>query len=360
MKAALLAALLLFPAAARATPQIYGFTFPSWWKDAYDRPGARTSLANLAKTGAKWVALIPVEYMKTKESTTFDMTDQTASDDSLRRTIRAAKALGLSVVLKPHVNCADGTPTAVIRPRDEREWFASYRTFVLRYAALAQEERVELLVVGTELFSMASGPARGREWEELIRDVRAVYSGKLTYAANWYDFMLVPFWRSLDYVGIDGYFPTAGGRNPKLLALSLKAYLPIVRAVVAASGKPLLFTEVGISSQKGANRKPWSYGDFGPVDAEVQKAYFEAFLDVFARERSFAGFLQWCWDLDPNAGGPNDKSMTVQGKPALTVLEKYFAGLNASETAALDPRATESARAAKRSLAVLDAGLPAD
>lgn len=357
-KAALLAVLLLLPAAARATPSIYGFTFPSWWKDSYDRPAAKASLADLAKTGAKWVALIPVEYMKRKDSTTFDATDQTASDESLRQTIRDAEALGLSVVLKPHVNCADGTPTAVIRPSDERAWFAGYRAFLLHYAAIARDEHVQLFVVGTELFSMAAGPGRAREWEGLIGDVRAVYPGKLTYAANWYDFMLIPFWRSLDYVGIDGYFPVVGGRRPKVLAMSLRAYLPVIRAVVRASGKPLLFTEVGISSQRGANRKPWSYRDFGPVDAEVQKAYFEAFLDVFSRERSFAGFLQWCWDLNPDAGGPADKSMTVQGKPALDVLERYFASLDAP--AALDPRAAEASRAARKSLAVAEAGLPAD
>ncbi|HXT01604.1 MAG TPA: hypothetical protein VN915_13090 [Elusimicrobiota bacterium] len=356
-KAAILAALLLLPAAARATPAIYGFTFPSWWKDSYDQPAAKTSLANLAKTGAKWVALIPVQYMKRKDSTTFDVTDQTASDESLRRTIRDAKALGLSVVLKPHVNCADGTPTAVIRPRDERAWFASYREFLLHYATIAREERVELFVVGTELFSMAAGPVHEREWQELIGGVRAVYPGKLTYAANWYDFALIPFWRSLDYVGIDGYFPAVGGKHPRLMAASLRAYLPAIRAVVHASGKPLLFTEVGIASQRGANRKPWSYRDFGPVDAGVQKAYFEAFLDAFSRERSFAGFIQWCWDLNPDAGGPNDKSMTVQGKPALDVLEKYFAGLNAP---ALDARAAETAGAARKALAVVEAGVPVE
>ena len=356
MKACALSFLMLFPVGASAAPTIYGFTFPSWWKDAYDQPAAQTSLSNMARTGAKWTALIPTWYMKTKESTTFEVTDQSASDDSVRRTIRAAKALGLGVVLKPHVNCADGTPTALIRPKNEREWFDSYRAFLLHYARMAQEEHVELFVVGTELFSMA-GPGRGREWEAMIRDVRAVYSGKLTYAANWYDFMLVPFWGSLDYIGIDGYFPLVGGHNPKILALSWKAYLPVIRAVVRAHGKPLLFTEVGISSQKGANRKPWSYRDFGPVDPETQKAYFEAFLNVFSREPSFAGFLQWCWDLNPDAGGPKDKSMTVQGKPALDVLEKYFAGL---QPPTLDPRPAETARAAKRSLAVLGEGIPAN
>jgi hypothetical protein len=347
---------MLLPAAARARPAFYGFTLPSWWKDSYASAGARKSLSNLAATGANSAALIPTWYMKNGESSTFESTDQSASDDSLRLAARGARALGLKVVLKPHVNCADGRPTARIHPKDERLWFRSYREFILHYARLAAEEKVELFVVGTELFSM-TGPGHRREWEEIIRDVRGVYSGKVTYAANWYDFMLVPFWGSLDFIGIDGYFPLAGGRSPRLLALSWKVYLPAIGGVARAYGKPVLFTEVGISSQKGANRRPWAYEDFGPVDAEVQKDYFEAFLNVFDREPYFAGFLQWCWDLNPDAGGPADKSMTVQGKPALAVLEDYFRRFGPPEAGALKAGAD---RAAARARGVLEAGVPGD
>jgi hypothetical protein len=350
--------LLLLTVSAQAAPAFYGFTFPSWWKDSYAGAGAQKSLGDLARTGANAAALIPTWYMKTGESSTFEPTDQSASDESLRATVRAAKGLGLRVVLKPHVNCKDGRPTALIKPGDERLWFQTYRAFVLHYAALAAEEKVDLLVVGTELFSM-TGPSHRREWEELIHDVRAVYPGRLTYAANWYDFMRVTFWGSLDFIGIDGYFPLAGGHHPRILALSWKIYLPLIGGVARAYGKPVLFTEVGISSQRGANRKPWSYHDFGPVDAEIQKDYFEAFLHVFAREPYFAGFLQWCWDLNPDAGGPADKSMTVQGKPALAVLEDYFRRQDGAASR-LAARKDETDRAAARSRAVLDAGVPAN
>src|ERR1700739_1872623 len=101
--------------------------------------------------------------MKTGESSTFGATDQSASDESLRLTIRNARALGLSVVLKPHVNCEDGRPTALIRPKDAGQWFRTYRDFILHYARLAEEEKVGLLVVGTEIFSM-TGPDHRREW----------------------------------------------------------------------------------------------------------------------------------------------------------------------------------------------------
>jgi len=354
MFAAALALALALPSTARAAASFRGFTFPSWWKDAYDGAGAQKSLQDLAATGADSVAVIPTWYMENGESAAIAPTDQTASDASVAAVIRRAKSLGLRVVLKPHVNCRDGRPTPLIRPRDARAWFSSYRAFLLHYARLAAAERVDLLVVGTELFSMV--PGRRADWEAMIGAARSVYGGPLTYAANWYDFYLVPFWDALDYVGVDGYFPMLGGADERALENGWNAYKPLLLAEARARGKPLLFTEVGIASQKGANRKPWDYRDFGPVDAATQTAYFAAFLKVFGREPAFAGFLQWCWDLDPAAGGPDDKSMTVQGKPALAVLEEYF---RASRAAPPPPsRRAEAERAAARALAVLRAPLP--
>lgn len=348
---ALLAALLLAPAAAQAAPGFHGFTLPSWWKDAYDRPGAAKSLQALAATGADSVALIPVWYMETGESAAIAPTDQTASDASVIAAIRRAKALGLKVVLKPHVNCRDGRPTPAIHPRDAKAWFASYRNFLLHYAKIAADEQADLLVVGVELLTMA--PRHKAEWEAMIADARAAYHGPMTYAANWYDFELVPFWGALDYVGVDAYFPMIGGGHPFLLRQEWRAYKLMMKA--KAHGKPILFTEVGIASQHGANRKPWAYRDFGEVDPDVQARYLGAFLDVFGRDRGVAGFLQWCWDLDPSAGGPADKSMTVQGKPAQAVFESYFRGLRPVPP---PPRPAESARAAERALAAAGASLP--
>jgi hypothetical protein len=178
-----------------------------------------------------------------------------------------------------------------------------------------------MFAVGTELFSMSGFV---RDWEELIRETRSVYPGPLTYAANWYDFAKVSFWGKLDYIGVDGYFPLVGGKNRWALKLSWQPYLAALKACSRAHGKPLLFTELGLASQQGASRRPWDYREFGPLDLEEQTAYFEAFLEGFDPLPEFAGFLQWAWELKPDAGGPKDKSMTVQGKPALDALKAYF------------------------------------
>ncbi len=50
----------------------------------------------------------------------------------------------------------------------------------------------------------------------------------------------------------------------------------------------------------------------------------KAFLDEIGPKDWFAGLLYWAWETDPRAGGPSDRSMTVQGKPAGVMLRKYF------------------------------------
>ena len=321
MRAALLACLLLSASSSRAAEAILGFSFPEWSHDGYASASSQKTLADLAATGATWVAMTPTLYVRDRRDSIVAATANTPSDDSLRAAIRSAHALGLKVLLKPHVDALAGGQRAWLEPKDSAAWFATYRVYLLGYARLAREERCELFSVGTEL-ALLTAPAHWGAWRALIAGVRAEYTGPLTYAANWHSVELVGFWRDLDYIGVDAYYPILGGTNHKLLRLG---WLPIeasLHAISAANGRPILFTEFGLSSQKGANKKPWDYGNFGALDLGVQAAYIQTFLDTFQSKTFVAGFLNWAWDANP--GGPADKSMTLRGKPALGVFTGLF------------------------------------
>jgi hypothetical protein len=302
----------------------------------------------LAATGATWIALTPTVYVRDRRDSTVAAAASTPSDDSVRAAIRAARALGLKVVLKPHVDSLQGGARAWLEPKDAAAWFTSYRVFVLDYARIAQEEGCSIFVVGTEL-AVLTAPQHWGAWRALISDVRGVYSGPLTYAANWHSAELVGFWRDLDFIGIDAYYPVVGGKNRTLLKIG---WLPIegaLHALSAANGRPIIFTEFGLSSQKGANMKPWDFGDFGALDLDVQTAYVQTFLNAFAHKSYVAGFLNWAWDQNP--GGTADKSMTLRGKPALDA----FTGVFKSAKARAEYVAPSNAPAAARALAVLAA-----
>jgi hypothetical protein len=169
-----------------------------------------------------------------------------------------------------------------------------------------------------------SGAEYRPQWLSLIQEVRAIYPGPLTFAANWDAYDKCGFWDQMDYLGVDGYFPLQQGSDLGSLIRGWEPYLAALRAFHNRWNKPLLFTEIGICSHKGAQTEPWDYQRQDSVDTQLQKNYFEAFIDVFEPESFFAGFLQWNWELDPKAGGPRDIGGTVQGKPAQQLLRGYF------------------------------------
>lgn len=336
---------LVLAAPSEAAPTIRGFNFPVWWSDAYSSAGADESLRRLAATGANWIAVTPTWYAASLRDSHIRRSEATPTDESLRHAIRRARSLGLSVMLKPHLDAPGNRPRAFIRPEDSKAWFQEYRAFILHYAGLAEEEGCAMFAVGTELF-LTTGLLYKGDWERIIAEVRTRYRGPLTYAANWYDAARVPFWRSLDFIGVDAYYPVPGS-DRAAMRRGWAVYRGALGALSKIHGKPLLVTEVGLSSQKGANWRPWDYGDFGELDLQVQADYLGAFLDAFSREGWFAGYLLWAWDVDPGAGGLRDKSMAVQGKPALEVLKEAFGsaspGAPRAELERAFGRATETA-----------------
>ena len=115
-----------------------------------------------------------------------------------------------------------------------------------------------------------------REWDELIAAVRAVYSGELTYAANFDQYRAVGFWPSLDLIGINAYFPLRahpiGSADPSALEPELEAswrrILGEIRAFGAEAGAgdvPVLFTEIGYTSRVDSTIEPWSSRGFSLV-----------------------------------------------------------------------------------------------
>jgi len=66
--------------------------------------------------------------------------EKSTSDESLSHAINTIHALGMKVMLKPHVDLADGEMRTNIIPSEE--WFASYKEFILHFApACGKEQR---------------------------------------------------------------------------------------------------------------------------------------------------------------------------------------------------------------------------
>jgi hypothetical protein len=281
----------------------------------------------LAATNAEWVGILTTWYQDSARAEGIEPDSlKTPSDAALGHAIAYARGLGLSVMLKPHVDCQNGDWRGAIVPDTAGEWFRSYQGFICRYARLAESLDCEQLCIGTELEGTTEG--YDSAWRVIIDSVRSRFSGAITYAANWDGYRArVPFWDAVDLVGIDAYFPLTGIANPsveELVAAWNSRWLPTLDSFQARVGKPILLTEIGYRSVDSANIRPWDYGMTGPVDTAEQRDCYEAAFRVFWSKPWFHGFFWWNWTTFPGQGGPDDSDYTPHGKPAERVLRQWY------------------------------------
>ncbi len=236
---------------------------------------------------------------------------------------------GLSVMLKPQIWIWRGEFTGALVMTNEDDWEdleRSYSKFILEYANLAQEMEVAVFCIGTELELFIKN--RPEFWYNLIDDIKRVYSGKLTYAANWDEFWRTPFWDRLDYVGIDAYFPVSDMQTPSIEdCLRGWEFQKIKLAKFSEQmHKPILFTEFGYRSVDYTAKEPWRYDrSMTSVNLEAQSNATEALFQSVWNEPWFAGGYIWKWFVNhEEVGGLKNNQFTPQNKPVQDVLEVYY------------------------------------
>ncbi|MSP59584.1 MAG: hypothetical protein EXR72_04440 [Myxococcales bacterium] len=285
----------------------------------------RPLLDEIAATGADHVELVVAWYLddvgavEVKEHPRFS-----APAEAIERAIGDAHAAGLKVFLFPILRLtrqdAPDEWRGTLRPRDRAALFASYSRALVGLARLAARTRVELLSVGSELSTLDGERA---PWVPLVGAVRSVYPGKLTYSGNWDHFRKVAFYDLLDYAGLCGYFALAHEGAPSGEAELTRAWRDLRVELDRFSllvKRPLIFTEVGYLSQRGASAWPWAEGSRKPVDLDEQRRCYAAFARVW-RGAPIGGVYFWNWY---GWGGPTSGGYTPRGKPAAEEIRRFF------------------------------------
>src|SRR3954467_10138458 len=210
-----------------------------------------------------------------------------------------------------------------LKPESWEDWFVSYREIMKHYAIIAEAGGVDVLSVGSELVSAEN---RVDQWHRLIRMVRKIYHGKLTYSANWDAYTRVPFWDQLDLIGMNSYY-TLGNDSKVSVDEIVDRWRGIQRDLLAfqkRQGRPILFTEVGWCSLANAASEPWDYTRTSlPVDLELQRKLYEGFFKAWQGNPALGGFMFWEWTS--GEGGPADRGYTPENKPAEKVLKEWLA-----------------------------------
>lgn len=245
--------------------------------------------------------------------------------EGVKTTTELAREKGVESILKPHLWVRGEWPGVIkmLSEEDWRTWFEQYGEFILYYSAYAQEHNIPILCIGTEL-EMTSD--REGEWRSLIAKIRKVYSGKLTYAANFTEYEKVKFWDVLDYIGIQAYFPLANKLNPDLKTLknSWSKKIKEIEKVQQRFQKPVIFTEIGYCNTVDAAIEPWVWPNERKdiaLSEEVQALCYQAFFETVWKKDWLAGVYFWKWYPHSRERNPD---FTPQGKKAEEVMLQYF------------------------------------
>jgi len=311
--------------------------------------GSRLNTANaqeviqhsIVPSGANYVILVPTCWSTNMHDTNIVCPHERieggippVSDEELIDAIQYLHSIGLRVVIKPQAL----VQTVIISNQETKErhwneeqwkeWFDSYILFITHYAQIAEDQRVDLFVVGNE---QEDNTKREENWRRIITSVREVYHGQITYAANAWSFEAsrIKFWDALDYIGTNGYqFGFVSKKDPTVedMVQAWQPYLQRLEEMSKEYDKQVIITEIGAVSKQNFNTGSAHDGTARPYDGQEQADYYTAFFEALEGKPWVKGILLWDVYTDPLQGGANDISYTFIAKPAEQVVWHYFGG----------------------------------
>ena len=241
----------------------------------------------------------------------------------LSKLIDYVKSRNLKTIVKPMLNVSDGYWRAYIRFFDEdvpcepkwSDWFKNYYEYLLFYGKFCEENQVDMIIIGCELVGTDH---REDEWRELIRQLREVYSGKLTYNCDKYQEHNVKWWDALDYISSSGYYP----KN------TIGKELERIEKVIKKYNKPFFFAEGGCPSTLGANKNPndWTVVKDGISSEDEQCEYYKEFLEESFKKDFINGFCFWDWPMKSPLSEQEKLygDYSIKYKKAEKIISEYF------------------------------------
>lgn len=328
-------------------PVLRGMSFGYLAKRGYYASNeALLQVDRMAQMGVNSVALMVSVMQDTYHSTRlYQDFEFTPSDGEVERIIDRFHERGISVMLKPMVECHDSSWRGNITFPDNNQqiqgrrtdywdpWFRSLRESVEHYARMASRCQCEHFCIACELLN-AEQPEHNHRWVPIVESVRELYRGTLTYDSMPQTLELpeIPEWyRMLDAICVSYYVSAADRPNTTAdqMVERLQRSVVHLRGVSQKVGLPIIFGEAGCRSVEGGAIVPSEYRNPGAYAPYEQANYAEAMCRLFWEEPWWGGFYWWKWDeqqdrphfrIDPKG----NTGWTVHGKPIEQVLRKWF------------------------------------
>ena len=281
------------------TPPLRGMTISCpIYGQIWGSPAFSHALHEVEAIGINWVSIHP--YAQIRRDGTVRFTPARATGYLPRAISRAQKA-HMPLFWKPHLaywGSFEWRGAIDFSQDEDKQRFArTYRAFILDHARFAQASNVPLLAVGVELERLVKYESY---WRDLIKDVRKIYKGKITYAANWDGIETVRFWDALDYIGVQAYFPLAAENSSppseEQIRAAWRTPLAQLERLSKRYSRPVLFTEIGYPNAAHAAYMPWKKKGF--LD-KAARGLRDRLIRVAARDIEkipfIAGMFWWKW-----------------------------------------------------------------
>jgi ppGpp synthetase/RelA/SpoT-type nucleotidyltranferase len=309
-------------------PKINGISFV-----AAPQAVEKSHIKPVLALGANYAAIMPFGFIRGLSNPTIihNTNRQWFGETRVgaKQYIKMLQANGIKVMVKPQIWISQGLFTGRLEMASEEDWTTleqSYSSFILEYANLAQEMKAPLFCIGTELEQFVLH--RPEYWNKLIAAIRTVYNGKLIYASNWDEYKKVPFWKQLDYIGVDAYFPISENQTPSLeeLKKGWQKWKIELQDLSQSENKNIVFTEFGYRSVDYAAKEPWnSDRSLKGVNHEAQINSTQALFEEVWKEDWFAGGFIWKWFVDyEKSGGLENTQFTPQNKPVEAIIRMHY------------------------------------
>lgn len=294
--------------------------------------GVTNYIAPLDRINANYLALTP--FMIMHEGNTeidYEIKDNYYGDFKVNMiaVINQAHFSKKKIMLKPHIwiRNVGWAGNLNFSNSNWKIWQNNYEKRILDFAHFAEEQQIEAFCIGVELKNAVNHDPDF--FVLLIKKVRAIYSGKITYAANWDNYFNVPFWEELDYIGIDCYFPISNENNPSKHELK-KSWQKRIKRMKESSlkhNRKIVFTEFGYRSTNKALGKQWEieYQKELEVNLALQELGYEVFFEEVYSQPFVAGGFLWKWYAKDNLYlNFKNNDYTPQHKPVERVIKRWY------------------------------------
>ena len=263
----------------------------------YATEGMDKDMKEAQGLGANWISYHPYGRIRNDGQVQKSYDDTWASYP-----LATGQKLGMKVFLIPHLAYWGSRFSwrGEISFEDEASWkrfFADYTAWIVELAQHAEAGKADLFAVGIEY---KKAEHRESDWRAVIEAVRKVYSGKITYAANWDSYKQVPFWDAVDYIGVQAYFPLSDVTNPSKEDINKgwDKVLQDVGSFAASKKKQVIFTELGYNRSADAAKMPWDYTQGGEFAHEIKLRCMETALERLNKPSFLQGVFLWKWFPD--------------------------------------------------------------